>query len=235
MECLRSNVALNALINPESLGLNVVSPSLATGLVDTIAVAVDFQTRSLVTPFQGDFAIADMLRLASGFGLDLNSGGPQPYEEHDVWDIDALGLVLAIAEADETTGVAASGRGVTAIEARALAEASLDCFDGRSAGLLSAPGLVDLVSDVPSGFAALVLAECERLPLFADAQGLPGCTAAVVTAAVLRNDLIVIHALMGFADQNQALADMRQATERWRTRSGPMGSQTWERARKGRT
>ncbi len=223
MEFLRSNASLATSINPEALGLDVALPSLATGLVNTIAVAADFETRSLVTSFQGDFTIAEMLRLASSFGLQLSEGGPQPYEGHNIWDINALGTVLAMAAADETTGVAAAGQGATASDARNLAEASLDAFDGRSARLLDAPGLTDLMGNVPSGFAAVVLSQCERLPLFADGQGLPGCTGSVATAGVLPADLVVFHALIGFGDQDQAASAFRRASEYLKTQKQSHG------------
>ena len=209
LEFLRSNASLANFISPEVLGLDVALPSFATGLVNTIAVAADFQTRSVITPFHGGFAIADMLRLASGFGLRLNEGGPQSYEGHDVWEINALGTALAMAAADETTGVAASG---IASDARALTEASLDAFDGRSARLLDAPGLAGLVGNVPSGFAAAVLSQCEKLPLLADAEGLPGCTGAVATADILPGDLVAVHALIGFEDQDQAASALQRAS-----------------------
>lgn len=213
MEFLRSSASLAAVISPESLGLDVALPSLATGLVNTIAVAADFQTRSLVTPFQSVFTIVAMLQVGSSFGLQLNEGSPQTYEGHNIWDIDALGVVLALAAADESTGVAAAGQNATASETAVLVEASLDAFDGRSARLLDAPGLMGLVENVPSGFAAAVLSRCENLPLFADVPALPGCTGAVVTAGVLPNDLIVLHALIGFANQDQAASALERASE----------------------
>lgn len=213
MEHLRSNVGLAAAINPEGLGLDLVLPPLVTGLVNTIAVAGDFQNRTVITPFRGDFDIGELLRLAGGLGLDLNTGGSQPYEGHDVWDIDALGTLLAMAEADETTGVAASGRDATASDARALAEASLDAFDGRSARLLDRPGLAELAANVPSGFAAVVLSQCETLPLFAYGQWAPGCTGAVATAGMLSSDLVVFHSLIAFPNQNLAAVALKRATE----------------------
>ena len=212
-EFLRSNASLATFISPEALGLDVALPSIATGLVNTMALAADVQTHSLVTPFQGDFTIVAMLQVASSFGLQLNEGSPQTYEGHNIWDIDALGVVLALAAADETTGVAASGQGATASDARSLTKASLDAFDGRSARLLDAAGLTGLVENVPSGFAAVVLSQCERLPLFADFQGLPGCTGAVATADILPGDLVVVHALIGFADQDQADSALQRASE----------------------
>ena len=213
MEFLRSNVSLANSISPEVLGLDLALPSIATGLVNAIAVAANFQTHAVVTSFQGDFTIQEMIRLASSFGLPLSEGGPQSYEGHEVWEIDALGTALAMAAADETTGVAASGQDATRSDAIGLVEASLDAFDGRSARLLDAPGLASLVGNVPSGFAAVVLSQCERLPLFADVQALPGCTGAVVTAGILSSNLVVLHALIGFGDQGQARSALAHATE----------------------
>ena len=210
-EFLRSNESLGAIINPDVLGLDVALPSIATGLVSRLAVAADLQTRNVVTPFQSDFAIADMLRLAGGFGLQLGGDGPTNYQGHDVWEINVLGTVLATADA--TTGIAAADQSITPAEATALVEASLDGFDGRSGSILDAPGLSALLAAVPSGFAAEVLTRCETLPLFHGTQGLPGCTGVVVSADILPGDLVVFHALIGFTGQDAALAGMQQAAE----------------------
>ena len=168
LESLKSNESLADLINPKILGIDVALPSIASGLVSRIAVAADTQNRSLVTPFQSEFSIGDMLRLAGGFGINLGGDGPTSYEGHDVWGINAFGTVLAMAAADDTTGVAAAGQAIAPDDARALAEASLDAFDGRSATLLDTPGLSGLLADVPSGFAAAVLSGCSTVPLFDD-------------------------------------------------------------------
>jgi len=169
--------------------------------------------RSLVTPFQSEFSIGDMLRLASGFGINLGGDGPTSYEGHDIWVINAFGTVLAMAAADDTTGVAAAGPAIAPADARALAEASLDAFDGRSATLLDTPGLSGLLADVPSGFAAAVLSGCSTVPLFDDAQELSVCTGVVVTADILPGDLVVFHSLVGFPDQAVAGLAMEQAAE----------------------
>ena len=126
----------------------------------------------------------------------MSEGGPKSYEGHDVWEINALGTALAMAAADETTGVAASGTDATSPDAARLVETSLDAFDGRNPGLLNAPGLGDLVGNV--------------LP---DVQALPGCTGAVVTAGMLSSNLVVLHALTGFADQDQTLSTLECASE----------------------
>jgi len=173
----------------------VALPSIASGLVSRIAVASDTQNRSLVTPFQSEFAIGGILRLADGFGINLSRDGPTFYEGHDVWGINAFGTVLVMAAADDTTGVAAAGQAIAPEDARALAEASLDAFDGRSATLLDTPGLSGLLADVPSGFAAAVLSGCSTVPLFDDAQELSVCTGVVVTADILPGDLVVFHSL----------------------------------------
>ena len=213
LESLKSTESLADLINPEILGMDVALPSIASGLVSRIAVAADTQNRSLVTPFQSEFSIGDMLRLASGFGINLGGDGPTSYEGHDVWVINAFGTVLAMAAADDTTGVAAAGQAIAPDDARALAEASLDAFDGRSATLLDTPGLSGLLADVPSGFAAAVLSGCSTVPLFDDVQELSACTGVVVTADMLPGDLVVFHSLVGFPDQAVAGLAIEQAAE----------------------
>lgn len=213
MEFLRSNDTLVSLISPEILGMDTALPSIATGLVDSIAVATDFQALSVITPFQSNYAIGDILRLAGGFGLQLGGDGPTTYEGHDVWRINARGTALAMATANESTGVAASGQGLSAEEVRAVVEGSIDAFDGWSSALLDTAGLADLLGDVPSGFAGVVLSECETLPLFTGMQGLPGCTAVVVTADILSGDLVVFHTLIGFTGQDEAASVMQRAIE----------------------
>jgi len=213
MGYLRSNTQLSRSITPQALGLDVALPSLATGLVNTIAVAADLQTHSLVTPFEGDFPIADMLQLAGGFGLEIAEGGPTSYNDHSIWGISVLGTVLAMASADDTTGVAASGLGATAAEARVLAEGSLDAYDGQSARLLDTPGLPNLVGNVPLGFATVVVSDCERLPLFDDGNGLPGCTGAVVTVNPTTGDLLVFQGLISFSNPEQTSAAIQRANK----------------------
>jgi hypothetical protein len=213
MEFLRTNDSLTSLITPEVLGLDVALPSIATGLVDRIAVAADLQDRRLITPFQSDFAIGDILKLAGGFGFDLGGDGPTPYEGHDVWGINALGTTLSMATADETTGVAASGQGISVDDARALVEQSLDSFDSRAARILDTPGLIDLLGDIPSGFAAGVVSECETIPLFVDIQALSGCAGVAVSADVIPGELAVFHALIGFTGPELAESAMERAAE----------------------
>ena len=213
LESLESNESLADLINPEILGMDVALPSIATGLVSRIAVAADTQNLSLITPFQSEFAIGEILRLADGFGINLGGDGPTSYEGHDVWGINAFGTVLAMAAADDTTGVAATGQAIAPNDARALVEASLDAFDRRSATLLGTPGLSGLLVDVPSGFAAAVLSGCSTVPLFDDVQELSVCTGVVVTANILSDDLVVVHSLVGFPDQAMAGLAMEQAAE----------------------
>ena len=44
-------------------------------------------------------------------------------------------------------------------------------------------------------------------------QALPGCTGAVVIARMLSTNLVVLHALTGFADQDQTLSALERASE----------------------
>ena len=53
--------------------MDVALPSIAISLLNKVAVAVDFKTRDLVTPFQAELAIEDILELAASLGLDLDA------------------------------------------------------------------------------------------------------------------------------------------------------------------
>ena len=118
---------------------------------------------------------------------------------------------MAIASADEASGVAASGQNITPEGARAIIEASLDAFDGRSANVLDAPTLIELLEGVPSGFAADVLSECETVPLLGGVDGLSGCAGVVVSADILSDDLVVFHSLIGFTGPELAASAMERA------------------------
>ncbi|MBT99518.1 MAG: hypothetical protein CL902_12975 [Dehalococcoidia bacterium] len=208
LEFLRSNEALAGLISPEGLSMAVALPSFATGVVNTVAMASNQEGNGLLTPFQSTFQIGDLLKVAGGFGLQLGGDGPTSYEGHDVWDVGLLGTNVTMATADDTTGVAASGRGITDEAVRGLVESSLDAFDGRSATLIDTPGLTGLLGDVPSGFAAAVLSKCDVFPLLSSISGTDGCIRVAVSADILPGELIVLHGLIGFADQDSAAAAM---------------------------
>lgn len=209
LEFLRSNEALAGLISLERLGMDVALPSFATGVVNTIAVAPDHDNNSLLTPFQSSFQIGDLLEVAGGFGLQLGGDGPSSYEGHDVWNVSLLGTNVTMATAENTTGVAASGKGITDAAVREVAESSLDAFDGRSANLTDTPGITGLLGDVPSGFAAAVLSKCNAFPLFSTTSGIDGCIRVVVSADILPGELIVLHGLIGFVDQDSATTAMQ--------------------------
>ena len=115
--------------------------------------------------------------------------------------------------ADETMGVATSGQGKTAQGARILAETSLDAFDGRSAQMLDTPGLLELLGDVPSGFVAGVLSDCERMPMLRGVDGLSDCLGVVISADVLPGNRTVFNSLIGFTDPDLAKAAMGKAAE----------------------
>ena len=208
LEFLRSNKALAGLINPEGLGMAVALPSFATGVVNTVALTSDQEGNGLLTPFQSGFQIGDLLKVAGGFGLQLGGDGPNFYEGHDVWDVDLLGTNITMAKANDTTGVAVSGRGISDEAVRGLAESSLDAFDGRSANLTDVAGITRLLGNVPSGFAAAVLSRCTAFPLFKSTSGIEGCVQVAASADILPGDLIVLHGLIGFADQSSAATAM---------------------------
>ena len=61
-----------------------------------------------------------------------------------------------------------------------------------------------LLENLPSGFVAVVIADCGNLTLFAEIQGLPGCTGAVMTADLVDKETAVFHFLVGLGNESLA-------------------------------
>ena len=118
-----------------------------------------------------------------------------------------------MASADETMGVATSGQGITAQEARALAGTSLDTFDGRSTQMHDTPGLLKSLGGIPSGFIVGVLSDCQIMPLFGGVDGLSGCLGVVISADVHPGNRTAFHSLIGFTDSDLAKTAMGKAAE----------------------
>ena len=212
---LRSNVLLTRSVDAQALGLSSALPSLATELVNSVAISSDSEALRIITPFEGDFRISDMIQLAGGFGLEMGQSGPESYNNHPIYEVSILGNVSALATADFTTGtgVAAIHRRGTAEETVKLAKGALDAFDGRADQLLDLPGLADLVGNIPSGFVTAVLSQCEDIPLISDGDGLPGCSGLVPSSTVTSGDLVVFQVLVGFEGQQHAKSALQRAND----------------------
>ena len=201
-----------AAIDPETLGLEMALPSLISQVLDRVVLAVDFESRNVITGFEGAFQIADLLNLAGRFGLRLGDDGPENYRDHQIWTVNFLDVAIAMGSARDSTGVAASGAEPDTDYA-ILVKQSLDSFDGQSPRLLDDAAATRLLENLPSGFVSVVIADCGKLTLFADLQGLPGCAAAVVSADLVDPETAVFNFLVGFGNADLAEAAVELARD----------------------
>ena len=142
-------------------------------------------------------------------GWNLNS-----IETIALWNVDVLGLTLAIGEADATTVVLSSGSLSGGAPAPDLVKASLDGFDGLGPNFLENPVFQRLLGRLPSGFITTLLARCGALGELSAIIELPGCAAAAVSADVVGEDAVVFYGLAGFEDETAAAAVVQVALER---------------------
>ena len=205
LKALRDNPGLAAAISPDSLGLELALPSLVTSVLDGLTVATDRRTGNIITGFNGAFEISDLIRIGGGFGLQLVGDGPEDYGTHQIWSIDFLDDSAALGSANANTGVAGVGSGPE-VDPVALVKQSLDAFDGDTPSILDTGAATRLVESLPSGFASAVISDCRDLAVLAEAQGIPGCLSAAVSADLLDGQTAVFHFLAGFVYEELAAA-----------------------------
>ena len=193
---------MSAAITPETLGLETALPPLINQVLDGLVLAVDAESDAVISGFNGPFQIGELLGLAGGFGVQLGDAEPEDYRGHQVWIIEFLGLSIAMGSANDSTGVA--GSGAPPIEPAAVVKQSLDAFDQEIPRLLDGADANRLLENLPSGFVAVVIADCGNLTLFAEIQGLPGCTGAVITADLADEETAVFHVLVGLGNESLA-------------------------------
>ena len=206
---LTDSPVLSGLMNSDRLGIPGIIPIDATGLLDRVAVAVSEEGQ--ITLLQGAIDVASMLNLAGSFGFTLAIPDPEDYRGHLVWDINILGITLAMGQADATTVVFSSGSPAGGPPAVANVKESLDTFDGLAPGFLSRPDGQRIIERLPSGFAAAVLAECAELGRLATVINIPGCLGAGISAEITGEGEVTLYGLAAFQDEEQALAALEIA------------------------
>ena len=92
---------LSALLDSERLGIPSLIPIDASALIERVAVASTGEGQ--ITVMKGNIDVASILKLVGGFGFTLNIPDPQDYRDHQVWDINILGVTLAVSQANPTT------------------------------------------------------------------------------------------------------------------------------------
>ena len=211
---LEQSPLLRESVDLEELGLQGSFLFDAIGVFDGLAVAAGEGVQGPISVLEGDIDVAELLELAVGFGLSIGGLEPELYRDHRLWNVDVLGLTLAIGEADATTVVLSSGSLSGGAPAPDLVKASLDGFDGLGPNFLENPVFQRLLGRLPSGFITTLLARCGALGELSAIIELPGCAAAAVSADVVGEDAVVFYGLAGFEDETAAAAVVQVALER---------------------
>ncbi len=214
---LKESPVLSGLVDPDRLGIPGIIPIDATALLDRVAVAAT--DKGQITVMQGNIGVASMLNLAGGFGFSLDIPDPEDYRGHQVWDINILGITLALGQADPTTVIFSSNHTVGASPAEgstgvANVKQSLDAFGGIAPGFLSRPNAQRLLVRLPSGFAAAVLAECSGLGQLAAIIDISGCSGGAISAEITGAGEVTFYGLAAFQDEAQASAALEIALKR---------------------
>jgi len=188
----------------EVLGLlDTLQPGASTS-VDSAVVAFRQDGGGLVTVIRGVLDVDGLLTAAGGLGLVAPSPEPERYRGYDVRSVDVFGISLALASADGSTIVIATGSPSGGATGTEQVKAALDSSDGLAAGLLDDPETARLVSELPSGITAVVLGDCANLAALLSLDTLQGCTVAAISAEVDDADSGAINAIVGYEDEAQA-------------------------------
>ncbi|PKB80060.1 MAG: hypothetical protein BZY88_10110 [SAR202 cluster bacterium Io17-Chloro-G9] len=222
LKSLREDPALGGSITPEALGLDSALPSLVAGLVDELVIAAEFGSRRVISGFRGPFDLEQALLLAGSFGVQVLGGGAEEYGRHKVWTLDVQGVSLAMGSADATTGVAGAHQDPS-VPPTSLVKQALDAFDGQTTMLLDSTDATSLIESVPSGFAAVIIADCAGLALLAETEGIFGCTGAAVSASVFGESEVAIHALVGFTEDALAATAVALTSQAIEAQAAPRG------------
>lgn len=224
VRALEASTLLDSEFDLEGLGLPSIVPTAATNLLDGLGVVAGPQGGGSLAVLEGPIDVESLLQLAGGFGFGLGAPEPETYRDHRVWNIDVLGLILAVGEADATTVVLSSGLSSENVSYLDLVKDSLDSFDGRAPRWLDDPINDRLLNRLPSGFVTTLLARCGDLAQFEAVIDLPGCAGAAASAQSLGANGVVIYALIAFEDATLASAGLELAIQRIATDGGlPFG------------
>ena len=160
-----------------------------------------------------------MLKLVGGFGFSLDIPDPVDYQGHQVWDINILGISLALGQADATNVILSTnqstGRSITGGPTDAAnVKESLDAFDRKEPGFLSQLSAQRLLERLPSGFATAILADCAQLGQIAAVIDIPGCTGGAISAEITGAGEVTFYGLAVFLDAAEASAALEIALDR---------------------
>ena len=208
IRAIEASPLLESEFNLEELGLPAIVSSTVTNLLDGMGAVEGSGGEESLAVLDGPIDIESLFQLAGGFGFALGVPEPEAYRDHRVWNIDILGLILAVGEADATTVVLSSGSTSGKASYIDLVKGSLDSFDGVAPNWLDDPVNNKLLKRLPSGFVTTLLAGCADLVQLAVVIDLPGCAGAAVTVESLGADGVVLYGLVAFEDEVLASAGL---------------------------
>ena len=215
---LKESPVLSGLLDSERLGIPALIPIDATALIERVAVAATGEGQ--ITVMKGDIDVASILKLVGGFGFSLNIPDPEDYRDHQVWDINILGVTLAVGQADPTTVIFYSGPPAAGTTSVAKIRESLDTLDGVSPGVLDSDDALRLLERLPSGFATTVVSDCAALGEVATVIDIPGCIGGAISAEIAGPGEVTFYGLATFQDETQALAALEIALDRAQDEDG---------------
>lgn len=214
IQALENSSLLREAVDLEELGLQGILPTVATGLLDGLAIAATESGQDPITVLDGKIDVETLLQLAGGFGISVGEPKSETYRGHGIWTIDVFGIGLAVGQADANTVVMTSDSFAGGAPALELVKSSMDTFDGLSPSLLDDSANKQLLSRLPTGFSTALIGPCGDLKELVAVIDLPGCASAAISADVLDPDGVVFYGLALFQEEGSAAAALQMALQR---------------------
>ena len=204
LAALLENPGVQNAIKLDSLGILGALPPGATNLLDGLVMASREQGEGLIVIMDGSLDIESLFQVAQAFGLSLGGPKAEPYRDHQVWDIDLLGLKLAIGGVDGSTSVSSSGSTTDGVSAVDLVKGALDSFDGLGPRLMEDPNIARLVNRLPSGIMTALFLSCAGLEDISPISSLEGCAGAAVSMELVTAETLAVNVLVAFGIEGEA-------------------------------
>jgi len=204
LAALRENPDVQEAIQLDRLGVLGALPPGATNLLDGLLVASLEEGEGLIVIMDGTLDIESLFQVAQAFGISLGGPKAESYRDHQVWDIDLLGLKLAIGGVDASTSVSSSGLTTGGGSAVDLVKRALDSFDGLEPRLIDDPNMARLVNRLPSGIVTALFLSCAGLEDISPISSLEGCAGAAVSVELLTAETLAVNILVGFGVEGEA-------------------------------
>ena len=174
LAALRENPDVREAIQLERLGVLGALPPGGANLLDGLVAASRKGGEDLIVILDGPLDIASLIQVAGAFGISVVGPKAESYREHQVWDIDILGVKLAIGGVDGSTSVSSPGSTTGGGSAVDLVKGALDSFDGLSPRLMEDPNVARLVNRLPSGVVTALFLSCSGLEDISPISSLDG-------------------------------------------------------------